>query len=284
MVGELTEWFERHDAISVTWQSADQQQLLEPDPASTPLWDAVMMTALYSDDAQIADLAAQLHAAFPQLSLHEPVIEQLADRPWEREWLERFKPMRFGHRLWICPTGHDIPQQAHNQVLVHLDPGLAFGTGTHPTTSLCLSMIDSLSLKGKSVIDYGCGSGILAIAAAKVGAAEVWAVDHDEQAIQSTRDNCAKNDVADRVKVLHSRDFGQEQVQSDVIIANILARPLMDLAEKFAGMIHRSGRIILSGILESQREEVIQAYLPWFDRFEHDQEEDWICLRGIRNP
>ncbi len=183
-------------------------------------------------------------------------LEWLDDRDWERAWMDHFHPMRFGRRLWICPTGGEVTQT--DAVIVDLDPGLAFGTGTHPTTALCLEWLDGHDLHGRTVIDFGCGSGVLAIAALKLGAARAIAVDHDPQAVLATRDNAARNGVADRIEVLHSDDF--QAGQADLVMANILANILIDLAPTIAGLVAPGGDLVMSGILRDQADAVAQAY------------------------
>ena len=194
-----------------------------------------------------------------------PVVEHIEDRPWERVWLDEFAPTRFGRRLWVCPRGQapDPAEIGPDTVIVELDPGLAFGTGHHATTALCLEWLDALDLTGKTVLDYGCGSGILAIAALRLGAALAVAVDHDPQALEATRDNAAENGVADRIQVYAPED--QPRLTADVLVANILAGPLVELAPRLAELVAPGGALALSGVLEEQAPEVAAAYSPHFD-------------------
>ena len=208
-------------------------------------------------------------------------METLADRAWEREWLNDFKPMRFGRRLWICPGGQlPTTPQANDTVLIELDPGLAFGTGTHPTTALCLEWLDAADVAGKRVIDYGCGSGILAIAAAKSGATAVSAVDIDPQALIATRDNAERNGVAQLITPRLVE--GATLAPADILLANILAGPLESLAPTFASLVPTGGRVVLSGILRNQAEAVATTYAAWFDIAPAVVRDDWARLDGVR--
>jgi ribosomal protein L11 methyltransferase len=213
----------------------------------------------------------------------------LADRVWEREWLKDFRPMRFGQRLWICPGGQQPPadldlsphpSSGSAPCIIHLDPGLAFGTGTHPTTALCLEWLDAVSLQGMRIIDYGCGSGILAIAALKLGAAEALAVDIDPQALTATIDNAQRNEVLDRLTVQSVNDM--QNASCDVLLANILAEPLEKLAPTLAAMVDRQGHLVLSGLLRVQAERVAAHYAPWFDMAAPAVHDEWVRLEGVR--
>lgn len=269
-------------ATSITLEDAEDTPLLEPPPGTTPLWPNVRVKALFDGDADRSDivdvLQTELSSPLPELN-----FELLEDRAWEREWLKDFRPMRFGKRLWVCPGGQLPDDRATNQdsqITVFLDPGLAFGTGTHPTTALCLEWLDAADLAGKRVLDYGCGSGILAIAALKLGAREALAVDIDEQAWLATRENAARNDVASMLRV-----GGVEEAahfQADIVLANILAEPLQQLAPRFARLLEPGGRIVLSGILVSQAPAVARHYAPWFDIAPAALRDDWARLDGVR--
>ncbi|WPL16659.1 Ribosomal protein L11 methyltransferase [Thiorhodovibrio winogradskyi] len=239
-------------------------ELLEPAPGATPLWALVRITALF-EDAPAARLRAeqtadQLHAALAA----PPRLEPLADQVWERAWLAHWQPRRFGRRLWVCPHGQapsepECPSDhALEQVIVALDPGLAFGTGSHPTTALCLEWLDSIDLVGKTLLDYGCGSGILAIAALKLGAARAIAIDHDPQALTATTANAAANGVAARLSCLAPDAL--PLFSADVLIANILAGVLVELAPILTRLCATNAQIALSGILEPQVPSVAAAY------------------------
>ena len=265
-------------AISVTLDDAGDEPLYEPDPLKPPLWSETRLTALFPAGADLDGMRAYLLAALGLKHLPPHEVQPLADRNWEREWLKDFKPMRFGKHLWVCPTGFTPPDPEGVNLL--LDPGLAFGTGTHATTALCLEWLDGAELKDRSVIDYGCGSGILSIAAARLGAKYVLAVDHDPQAITATRDNAQRNGVTQLIRA--SQPEALPDNHADVLLANILAGPLKNLAPLFARRLKAGGRLVLSGILSGQEQELRQAYAPHFDSFETVQREDWLRITAIR--
>lgn len=267
-------------ALSITLQDAADNPVLEPAPGTTPLWPSVRLSALFDGETDAAWLKQAVREAFPELPL---TLEELADRAWEREWLKDFKPMSFGRRLWVCP-GEQAPPETDSaddapMVIVKLDPGLAFGTGTHPTTALCLEWLDGAQLQGKRIIDFGCGSGVLAIAALKLGAAHAIGIDIDPQALIATRDNAARNDVTELEVQL------AEQLPSapaDVLLANILAEPLDQLAPTLAHLVRPGGHIVLSGVLESQAEAVAARYAPWFDIAPITTRNEWARIDGVR--
>jgi ribosomal protein L11 methyltransferase len=258
-------------AESVTLLDAGDDPVLEPAPGATPLWPSVQLRALFAHDVDEERLRAALSVLAPDVE--PPSFEVVADRAWEREWLADFKPMRFGRRLWICPGGQDAPQD--DAVQVDLDPGLAFGTGTHATTALCLAWLEGNIRDGDAVVDYGCGSGILGIAALKLGACRVHAVDIDPQACIATRDNALRNGVADRIAL----GFPPGR-WADVLVANILSGPLIELAEPVSGLLKSGGRLALSGILVEQAEAVTAAYRPWFDIGLTGSRDGWALLSG----
>lgn len=269
----------RLGSIAVSLGDAGESPVLEPAPGETPLWPAVRLRALFpaSADPRLAasELAGEL--GIPVASIG---IEFVEDRAWEREWLKDFRPMRFGHRLWVCPAGQspDGPADA----ILALDPGLAFGTGTHPTTALCLEWLDAAIRGGERVLDYGCGSGILALAALKLGAREATAFDIDPQALQATRGNAAKNDLGDRITVAeYASDIAG---RFDAVLANILSGPLIALAPGIASKVRAGGALVLSGMLARQADEVAQAYRPWFDIGPAAEREGWTLLAGRRRP
>jgi ribosomal protein L11 methyltransferase len=205
-------------------------------------------------------------------------VEPLEDRDWAREWLKDFKPMRFGRRLWICPTAYIPPDPSAINLI--LDPGLAFGTGTHATTALCLEWLDGADIKDQLVVDYGCGSGILAIGAARLGARDIWCVDNDPQALIATRDNGSRNGVTDTLHICLPPQF--PKMQADLLLANILAGPLVSLAPLFAAHLRPGGRLVLSGILKSQEADIHGAYEADFAELETAVKDDWIRITGIR--
>ena len=247
-------------AVAVTYEDAADQPLFEPDPGETKLWQETRVVGLFESDVDMKSVIKQLESSMDEPPAHLN-IDPLEDKDWTRAWMDAFKPIPFGERLWIVPSWHEPTNP--EAVNVVLDPGLAFGTGTHPTTALCLKWLDSHPPKGLQVVDFGCGSGILAIAAALLGAKHVWAVDHDPQALLATRDNAEKNGVADKITTYLPKDF--PEVQTDLMLANILANPLIELAPRFAEFTKSGGEIVLSGILTTQAGEVSQRYQEWFE-------------------
>ena len=269
-------------AIAVTLRDAGDAPILEPAPGATPLWPTVALTALYPQQTDVAALSASLRrrVARPSLELR---TETLADRPWEREWLKDFKPMRFGRRLWICPGGQPPPSAETADAtpcIVWLDPGLAFGTGTHPTTALCLAWLDGAALAGRRVLDVGCGSGVLAIAALCLGAARAVAVDIDPQALIAAEQNGERNHVGDRLEVRGAATPWGDGY--DVVLANILAEPLVELAPRFAGAVRPGGWLVMSGLLPPQADAVASACGAWFDVAPSREREGWVGLVGRR--
>jgi ribosomal protein L11 methyltransferase len=265
-------------ACSVTLSDAADDPVLEPLPGEIPLWSQTLVSGLFEGASDEAAIREQLITYLGSPVLTGYRSERLPERAWERVWLDDFKPMQFGRRLWICP-GDQPPPDPH-AVNILLDPGLAFGTGTHPTTALCLNYLDAAGLPAKTVIDYGCGSGILAIAAVKLGATRVWAVDIDPQALLACEQNAARNQVAESIVVLAPDDLPGDPV--DCLLANILAGPLIGLAPRFATLIRAGGRIVLSGILVEQIAGVQTAYAKWFDFAPPQQRQEWALLSATR--
>ena len=270
----------RHGAQSVTFSDAGDVPVLEPGPGETPLWNNTRITGLFDPGVDMTAVLADLRSSLSLDHLPDHRLETLADRDWEREWLRDFGPMRFGRRLWICPAGSE-PEQP-DAIVVRLDPGLAFGTGTHATTAMCLEWLDAIELQGRTVLDYGCGSGVLAIAALKLGCERAHAMDIDVQAITATRENAAQNGVQDRLAVSASPDAIGEQF--DVVVANILAGPLVELAGSISDRIRSGGQLALSGILSEQAAQVIAAYAPRIDfddpEFRQQDGQTWTRLAG----
>jgi len=265
-------------AAAVTYTDQRDDPILEPAPGEFRLWPASRLQALFDADRAPSALLEQLarELALPGSRMQ---CRAVADRVWEREWLRDFRPMQFGSRLWVCPT-HDIVNEM-GAIIVTLDPGLAFGTGTHPTTALCLQWLDRELRSGDTVIDYGCGSGILGIAAAKLGSVAVQAFDIDPQALTATAENAARNAVSARLSVVASAAALQAPV--DLLLANILSGPLCELAPQLAGSVQPGGRLVLSGLLEHQVAEVVRAYAPWAALSVVGSDNDWQCLAGFRN-
>ena len=265
-------------SAAVTFEDGADQPLFEPDPGETKLWNNTRIIGLFDANCDMPRVIDQLKSALGTAAPTQFHINPLEDKDWERAWMDNFKPIRFGQNLWICPSWHtpDDP----NAVNVMLDPGLAFGTGTHPTTALCLEWLDSHPPQGLEVIDYGCGSGILAIAAALLGAKQIEAVDHDPQAILATRDNAEKNGVTDNISTLLPSQFQDKPV--DLVLANILANPLLELAPRFATLVKPGGQIVLSGILAEQAEQIMQRYTEWFELQPPTQQQEWVRIDGKR--
>jgi ribosomal protein L11 methyltransferase len=281
--------FER-GALSVTLLDAADNPVLEPAPGAMPLWPTVIVRAVFAADVDEQDVRRTLLASpllDTALITQAAHFEAVADRAWEREWLKDFRPMRFGRRLWVCPGGQSPDVAATGDgsepVLLQLDPGLAFGTGTHATTALCLEWLDSGAgswLAGAEVIDYGCGSGILAIAALRLGARRATAMDIDPQALLATRENAGRNAVLQQLQVTDDRAVNG--AQADVLLANILAGPLVELAPVLAACSRAGGRIALSGLLLEQADAVTAAYQPWFDIGLTGARDGWGLLTGCR--
>ena len=246
----LETWFWDHGAVSVTVEDGLDKPIFEPPPGEHPLWDEVMVTGLFDSDTSIENLTMELARDNYRLE----AVARLDDRVWEREWLSRFKPMQFGRRLWVCPTGFSL--EPADKVIIELDPGLAFGTGTHETTRLCLEYLDAIEVDGLDVIDFGCGSGILAIASALLGARTVTGVDNDRQALVATTENAKRNSVT-----IDTHLPGVALAPSEIVLANILAQPLVELAPMLIEAMKPGGLLILSGIMSSQADWVAQGYV-----------------------
>lgn len=274
----LSDLLSQHGALSVTLEDAGDQSLLEPLPGETPLWKATRVVGLFEGTIRPELLLAELDIALAPEPLPPHTLEPLEDQVWERTWMEHFEPMRFGRRVWICPTWREPPDPSG--VVLRLDPGLAFGTGSHPTTALCLEWLDAASLARAAVIDYGCGSGVLGIAALKLGARRVWAVDIDPQALTATRANAEANGVVDAMTISHPEAL--PEVASDLMLANILAGPLVELAPVLAAKVRSGGRLVLSGILRAQAGSVAAAYGDAFEMQAPVFREDWALLAGRR--
>ncbi|MBN3051268.1 50S ribosomal protein L11 methyltransferase [Pectobacterium brasiliense] len=266
-------------AVSVTFQDTHDNPVFEPLPGETRLWGDTDAIALYDAETDMNAVIAILEQE-PLLGVgFKHKIEQLEDKDWEREWMDNFHPMQFGKRLWICPSWRDIPDPT--AVNVMLDPGLAFGTGTHPTTALCLQWLDGLDLEGKTIIDFGCGSGILAIAALKLGAARAIGIDIDPQAIQASRDNAQRNGVSERLELYLPKDQPAD-LSADVVVANILAGPLRELAPLISDLPKAGGHLGLSGVLATQADGVAEAYADKFTLDPVAEREEWCRITGQR--
>lgn len=266
-------------ALSVTLADHRDLPILEPGVGETPLWPEVDLVALFDEDTDTAAAGAALAELLGETARELP-WEHLEDRAWEREWLQYFAPLRFGERFWVCPSGTASP--APDAIVMHLDPGLAFGTGTHQTTALCLEWLATHAIAGRGVIDYGCGSGILGVAALLLGAANVRAVDIDPQALTATRDNAARNGIDPAQLVVGEPALLERAAPAGLLLANILAGPLIELAPRLAALVSTDGHAVLSGVLETQAEAVRAAYLPWFTHLATAQRDEWCRIELLR--
>jgi ribosomal protein L11 methyltransferase len=273
-----TEVFVDSGALSVTYQDAADEPILEPGLGEHPVWSATRVVALFPDDCDVSRISLCLRETLDGAGI-EPRIEPLEDRDWSSTWRDSFHATRYGARLWVVPT--DEPAREAPAVTIHLDPGLAFGTGTHATTALCLEWLDAHPPLGREVIDYGCGSGILAIAAAGLGASHVRAVDIDPQALQATRENAGRNEMDQKVDAMFPAALDARP--ADLVIANILANPLIELADALAGHVSLEGHMVLTGILAEQAADVMTAYRPWIDFRDPVEREGWVLLEGVKN-
>lgn len=263
-------------AVSVTFMDAEDQPIFEPDLGTTPLWSQTHLLALFEGHTDAAALEQRVQLLANGL-VYE--VERLEDQEWERSWMDNFQPMRFGQRLWIVPSWHEAPEPEAVNLL--LDPGLAFGTGTHPTTSLCLQWLDGEPVQGLQVLDFGCGSGILAIAALLLGAERAVGTDIDVQALEASRENANRNGIDPaRFPLYLPADLPSEP--ADVVVANILAGPLVGLAEQITRLTRIGGRLALSGILAEQAEDVRAAYAGCFDLEPTATLDGWVRISGTR--
>ena len=271
-------------ALSVSLMDAadaeNEKAILEPGVGEIPLWPEVMLFALFEHDSNPDLLLHALEAWDERIDLSSATFAAIADQDWERAWMDQYHPMQFGTRTWIIPWNMEAPPEAADAVIVRLDPGLAFGSGTHPTTALCLQWLDSLDLRGQTVLDFGCGSGILALAALKLGAARAVGVDNDPQALLASVDNAERNGVAEKL-VVYTPD-NEVVAEYPVVVANILAAALNQLSETLAARVAPGGVIALSGILHGQETELLARYAPWFEQLKATQLGDWMRITGRR--
>ncbi|PCH64547.1 MAG: 50S ribosomal protein L11 methyltransferase [Gammaproteobacteria bacterium] len=275
----VSEHLESIGALAVTLQDDADEALYETIPHSESQWQSTRVVGLFDGNQDAKALTTLFSQQCGEL-IHSFKVEHLEDEIWERRCLEHVKPMRFGHSVWIYPSWSD-EKPPENARVISLDPGLAFGTGTHPTTALCLEWIDDCNFDNKTVIDYGCGSGILAVAAIKCGANHVDAVDHDDQAVMATADNAEKNHCRSQIDTFLPDQFSSKPV--DIVFANILAGPLINLAQTLADLCKQGGKLILSGLLLEHYDAIHNAYSPWFDLASPREKEGWLlieCTRG----
>ena len=272
-------------ALSITLRDADadtpdERAIFEPGVGELPLWNEIVLQALFDGGTDRSGLVHALHELVPELAPERIAFREVEDQDWTRAWMDTYQPMQFGARLWIYPSTVAPAADDAGKVIVHLDPGLAFGTGTHPTTALCLEWLDATAIANKTLIDFGCGSGVLAVAALKLGAARAIGVDNDPQAIEASRVNAERNGVAEKVELYLPQDF--PEMRADILIANILAGPLGDLAAQFAACVEPGGLLALSGILQGQENELLARYAQWFDDLAVATREDWVRITGKR--
>ena len=274
--------------LSITLRDADaetpdERAIFEPGVGETPLWSMIVMDALFEAVTDRGNVLQVLIDRVPELEPSQITFRDVADQDWTRVWMDQFKPMQFGRRLWIYPWNIEPPAD-DDSVIVRLDPGLAFGTGTQPTTALCLAWLYGLTLRDQHVIDFGCGSGILALAALQLGAASVIGIDNDPQAITATIDNAERNGVADRLTVFLPDKFDRDALlgSADALVANILAGPLGELAPQRAAFVQPNGKLALSGILREQADDLVVRYAEWFDDLSVTTQEDWVRISATR--
>jgi len=277
-LAELT--LEQLGALSITLEDGEDSPVLEPGPGETPLWPSVRVRGLFDAVADREGIMTALRSVQGATRPDQIHWREVADQDWERAWMDRFQPMKFGQHLWIVPGGMEIPPEPGN-VEIQLDPGLAFGTGTHPTTALCLEWLDGVDVTSRTVVDYGCGSGILGIAAAVKGAGRVICVDNDPQALEATLDNAGRNGVSGLIECCAPQNFGQRS--ADIILANILAVPLIELAPLLLGSLNPAGSLVLSGILEEQADTVSAAYQAGLGSIDMKAMDGWVRLHGLRS-
>lgn len=268
-------------AQTVTFTDAADQPILEPGVDETPVWNDVIITGLFSSTADAQQLIQSITGLLPAIE-YRIKSETLQDKNWTRAWMENYHAMPFGKRLWVVPLHLEPPEP--DAINLRLDPGLAFGTGTHPTTSLCLRWLDKNIDTQKNLLDYGCGSGILAIAACLLGIRYADGVDIDPQALIATQDNAQTNGVNNRITTWLAEDFQRTQASSsyDIVVANILSGPLADLAPTLAEKTKIGGDIVLSGILKDQADTVIDTYNKFFAMDEPIIDNDWVLLHGVK--
>ena len=265
-------------SVSITYSDALDDAIYEPPVGQTPLWDNVKVNALFSSEVNQKSIETSI-SDICNIVVIDTVT--LKDRVWEEECQKDFPSMRFGKRLWVCPSWDAESILSNDSIVIHMDPGLAFGTGTHQTTSLCLEYLDSNPPKNLHVIDFGCGTGILAIAAAKFGAKSVIAIDNDPQAVLSSKENVAKNKCENTITTIHSIDQESDN-KCDLLIANILANPLVELEPLFSDLVHTKGMLLLSGILKEQVDRVVKCYSINFSNIEVANKGEWFRISGKR--
>lgn len=276
---KYSDWLSACGAQAVTFIDAKDTPIYEPLPGDDVIyWNNTVVMGLYDASHDMDKVLNYLKSIHPDKANMAYKLEQLEDKDWEREWMDNFHPMKFGERLWVCPSWREVPDPS--AVNVMLDPGLAFGTGTHPTTALCLTWLDGLDLEGKTVVDFGCGSGILSLAALKLGAKKVIGIDIDPQALQASLENAKRNQCEDRLELFLPKD--QPKFKADVVVANILAGPLRELAPVIIEYVASKGVLALSGVLEEQAEQLQSIYGEFCQMDPIKVQEEWVRLSGVR--
>ena len=275
---QIGEMLSANGAQAVTFVDAKDTPMYEPKPGEVMLWPDTQIVGLYDAQYDMSHVVSQLSKSKLLGENFNHKLDQLEDKDWEREWMVNFHPMQFGKRLWICPSWRDVPDPT--AVNVMLDPGLAFGTGTHPTTSLCLRWLDSLELSQSTVVDFGCGSGVLGIAALKLGAKRVVGIDIDPQALLASQDNANRNDVGEKIE-LYLPEY-QPELKADVVLANILAAPLRELRTVITGYCKAGGKLVLCGILDNQAQEINDLYSQDFHMEPIEIDGEWARVSGVK--
>lgn len=275
LVGDM---LQGNGALAVTYRDAQDNPIFEPPLGEVLYWQETLVTGLFPAETDLKPVLENLQKSRFFDEGFNYKTDQLEDKDWEREWMDNFHPIQFGERLWVCPSWREIPEP--DAVNLMLDPGMAFGTGTHPTTALCLRWLDGQDLRGKTVVDFGCGSGILAIAALLLGAERAIGIDIDQQALIASRDNAERNGVAERLEVYLPSQ--QPSLHADVVLANVLAGPLQDLADVIQAFVGPRGQLVMSGILERQIDAVQAAYSANFDFSPAQVQAEWVMLHAKR--
>ena len=277
-LAETEKILESYQPLSISIQGFGEEKIYEPLPGEMPIWEKIRVKAMYQNIKNVSDLENEIINKTNIKILNNKVIKAIGGKDWQEEWLQSSKPMRFGEKLWIYPD--HLIDNLEGKVCVNLNPGLAFGTGSHPTTRLCLEWLEKSNLDQKSVLDYGCGSGILGISAIKLGAKSVTAIDLDPQAVIASKNNAEKNHVQQEIEITDNNKRIEKNF--NIIVANILAKPLIELAPYFYKKLNKEGAICLSGILEGQINIIKDAYLKYFNLSEIKIKDGWVMMSGIK--
>jgi len=277
-LAETEKILESYQPLSISIQGFGEEKIYEPLPGEMPIWEKIRVKAMYQNIKNLSDLENEIINKTNIEILNNKVIKAIGGKDWQEEWVQSSKPMRFGEKLWIYPD--HLIDNLEGKVCVNLNPGLAFGTGSHPTTRLCLEWLEKSNLDQKSVLDYGCGSGILGISAIKLGAKSVTAIDLDPQAVIASKNNAEKNHVQQEIEITDNNKTIEKNF--NIIVANILAKPLIELAPYFYKKLNKEGAICLSGILEGQINIIKDAYLRYFNLSEMKIKDGWVMMSGIK--